>query len=410
MNRLSQSTILTVCLSAATIWIALPAFAQTARRPMPRSQVQSRLLESRLLDGVTAHRDLAYVPGGDGRQRLDLYVPDASEMLPLLLWIHGGGWQGGSKDGCPPLRAGYPQQGYAVASIGYRLTGQAPFPAQIEDCKAAIRWLRAHADEYHLDPDRVGVWGSSAGGHLAALIGTSGGFEAFDVGENLDQSSGVQAVCDFYGPTDFNVFVTTPRYEGHAAAGSPESKLIGGLVLENPEKVRRVNPITYVDENDPPFLIVHGRQDATVPLNQSKLLFETLKKAEVSAHFHTIDGAGHGGIGFHDPSVSEMVRNFFDEYLKRDGNTVGEPAATTSESTVSNTSSSQQSPDREPRRPGISWRKVVASQDRDRDGRISEKEFRGGPALWKRLDQNDDGFITKSEHDSEMPTQRGSRE
>jgi acetyl esterase/lipase len=149
------------------------------------------------LAGVKAHRDLVYVEGGHERHKLDLYLPEKAEgPLPLLIWVHGGGWQNGSKDGCPPLRAGYIERGYAVASINYRLSGHAVFPAQIEDCKAAIRWLRAHAKEYNLDAKRFGVWGSSAGGHLVALIGTSGDVKEFDVGDHLDQSSRVQAVCD----------------------------------------------------------------------------------------------------------------------------------------------------------------------------------------------------------------------
>jgi len=255
--------------------------------------------QSRVPEGVKAHRDLAYAENGHERQKLDLFLPEKSGApLQLLIWIHGGGWQAGSKDCCPALHSGFVERGYAVASIAYRLSGHAIFPAQIEDCKAAIRWLRAHAAEYNLDPRRFGVWGSPAGGHLVALVGTSGDMKQFDVGSNLDQSSRIQAVCDYYGPTDFTVFVTTPGYESHATAESPEAKLIGGTVMENDYKAARVNPITYVSHDDPPFLIVHGDKDPTVPINQSQILFDALKKAGVSAHFHTIHGAGHGGPGF----------------------------------------------------------------------------------------------------------------
>ncbi|MCX7825807.1 MAG: alpha/beta hydrolase, partial [Verrucomicrobiae bacterium] len=136
---------------------------------------------ARVPDGVRAHRDLAYVENGHARQKLDLYLPEkAAAPLPLIIWVHGGGWAAGSKDQCQPLRSGYTSRGYAVASIGYRLSSDAIFPAQIEDCKAAIRWLRAHAKQYGLNPDRFGVWGSSAGGHLAALLGTTGGLKEFD--------------------------------------------------------------------------------------------------------------------------------------------------------------------------------------------------------------------------------------
>src|SRR6185295_6679368 len=144
----------------------------------------SQVPQLRVPDGVKAHRDLVHVEGGHERHKLDLYLPErASEPSPLIIWVHGGGWQNGSKDGCPPLRSGYVRRGYAVASINYRLSGHAVFPAQIEDCKAAIRWLRAHAKEYGYDADRIGVWGASAGGHLVALLGTTSDVKDFDVGE-----------------------------------------------------------------------------------------------------------------------------------------------------------------------------------------------------------------------------------
>jgi acetyl esterase/lipase len=304
---------------------------RTARPgPPPAGQPPARVPA-----GVQAHRDLVYVVNGHERHKLDLYVPDkAKEPLPLIIWIHGGGWQNGSKDGCPPLRAGYTERGYAVASINYRLSGHATFPAQIEDCKAAIRWLRAHAKEYQLDPQRFGVWGSSAGGHLAALVGTSGGVKEFEVGAHRDQSSRVQAVCDYYGPTDFMVCVTTPGYERRAGIDSAEARLLGGAVMDNQEKAARVNPITYVTQDDPPFLIMHGDQDTVVPLNQSQLLFEALKKAGVNVRFHTIKGAGHGGPGFAGPEIDSMVNAFFEAYLKSTPASKEPPEARTTESTA----------------------------------------------------------------------------
>lgn len=351
--------------------------------------------------GVKAHRDLVYVEGGHERNKLDLYLPEkAAGPLPLIIWVHGGGWQNGSKDGCPPLRAGYVAQGYAVASINYRLSGHAVFPAQIDDCKAAIRWLRAHAKEYSLDPQRFGVWGSSAGGHLVALIGTSGDVKAFDVGANLDQSSRVQAVCDYYGPTDFTVFVTTPGYESHATDASPEAKLIGGSVMQNKDKAARVNPITYVTKDDPPFLIVHGDKDPTVPINQSQLLFDALKKTEVSAHFHTIHGAGHGGPGFAGQNIDEMVSQFFAERLK---SISAKAEALTTESTADAAMM-----ERDPRkgmpqsggRRGIPWEVLIGRDDKDKDGKVSKVEFSGPPQLFKVLDQNNDGLLEKTEHEA----------
>jgi len=270
----------------------------------------------RIPPGTRALRDLAYVENGHAQQKLDLYLPEkAAGPLPVIIWIHGGAWRAGNKGMCPATR--FVEHGYAVASVEYRFSQHAPFPAQIEDCKAAIRWLRAHAAEYSLDPERFGVWGSSAGGHLVALLGTSGDVKALETtGGNLDRSSRVQAVCDWFGPTDLTVFASTPGYEGHAAAGSPESSLIGGAVLENKEKAARANPIPYVTKDDPAFLIVHGDRDPTVPPNQSKLLFEALRKAGVSAHLHIIHGAGHGGPGFGGRDIDEMVSGFFEARLK----------------------------------------------------------------------------------------------
>jgi len=264
---------------------------------------------------MTVLRDLEYVPGGHERQKLDLYLPkeaDPTGERPLIVWIHGGAWRAGSKEGCPARR--FVGNGYAVASINYRLSQHAIFPAQIEDCKAAIRWLRVHASEYGYDPNRIGVWGASAGGHLVALLGTSGDVKEFDVGPNAGVSSRVQAVCDFFGPTDFTKMSSFWTTMQHDAPDSPESRLIGGPIQENKDKCRRANPITYVTKDDPPFLIVHGDKDPLVPHHQSEILYEALKKAGVDTTFYTVQGGGHGG--FKDPQVDVLVTQFFDKHLR----------------------------------------------------------------------------------------------
>ena len=271
------------------------------------------------LAGIKAMRDTEYAKVDGKSLLLDLYVPEKADApLPLIVWIHGGAWLGGDKAGCPAM----PQlrRGYAVASLNYRLSNEAVFPAQIHDCKAAIRWLRARAKEYNLDPKRIGVWGASAGGHLVALLGTSGDVKELEGDEgNLDQSSRVQAVCDWFGPTDFlqmAAHVPPGSKLPHDTADSPESKLVGGAIQENKEKVAKANPITYVSKDDPPYLIMHGDKDPLVPHHQSEILAEALKKAGVEMTFKTIEGAGHGGPGFNSPETMKMVEEFFDKHLK----------------------------------------------------------------------------------------------
>lgn len=266
--------------------------------------------------GTKITRDVEYARAGEKSLQLDLYVPprEGSGPVPLIVWVHGGAWRAGSRARTPATQL--LPAGYAVASVSYRLSQEAIFPAQIHDCKAAVRWLRAHAGEHGLDPNHFGAWGSSAGGHLVALLGTSGGVKDLEgkVGTCLEASSRVQAVCDFFGPTNFIAMVAKPSRMDHASARSPESQLIGGAVQKHPDRVRRADPITYVSKDDPPFLIVHGDADPLVPPNQSEILHKALKKAGVEAALYVVKGGGHGG--FRDPKVAPMVRAFFDRHLK----------------------------------------------------------------------------------------------
>jgi acetyl esterase/lipase len=299
------------CLSALALLLSaslceLPG--QDDRRPDPR--------------GATVHRDLAYGPHGE-RNKLDLYLPkDAKGPVPLIIWIHGGGWANGSKGRGGPALALLPK-GYAVASINYRLSGQAIFPAQIEDCKAAVRFLRANAKKYGLDPDHFGAWGSSAGGHLVALLGTSGGVKELEgKGGHPDVSSRVQAVCDWFGPTDLLKMNEQAGKGGridHDAPRSPESRLLGGPLQKRKEQARKANPITYVSKDDPPFLIMHGDKDPLVPIGQSELLQEALKKAGVECTLIRVKGAGHGGRGFSSPENRRRIEAFFSKHLKDRG-------------------------------------------------------------------------------------------
>jgi acetyl esterase/lipase len=294
-------------ISARLVVFGLAAFTGLAQRP-------GEMRAPALPEGAVVHRDLVYVPGGHERQKLDLYLPKGGWNLPLIINIHGGAFKAGSKEMGVPVE--HLARGYAVASINYRLSQHALFPAQIEDCKAAVRWLRAHAGTYGLDPNHFAAWGSSAGGHLAALLGTTGDTKEFDGGDHLDQPSRVQAVVDYFGPTDFLQMDAHRPPDGmvHDAADSPESLLIGGPIQQNPEKTRRANPITYVTKDDPPFLIVHGDADPLVPHHQSELLAAALERAGVPVTFYTVKGAGHGR--FNDPKVAELTGEFLARHLK----------------------------------------------------------------------------------------------
>ena len=274
--------------------------------------------------GIAAKRDVEYVPGGGPRQTLNVFYPEKTDKpVPLVVWIHGGAWQAGGKDRSPamPLL----NQGFAVASITYRFSQNAVFPAQIEDCKTAIRWLRKNAASLNVAPEKIGVWGSSAGGHLVAMLGVAGDMKDWDKGENLDQSSRVQAVCDWFGPSDLisfgpqggNARANNPRpFPASDAADSPEGKLIGGAVPENKDKARAASPTTYVTKDDAPFLIMHGDKDPLVPSAQSTELHELLEKAGVPSKLVILPGAGHGGPQFDARETMRQVSEFFVKTLK----------------------------------------------------------------------------------------------
>jgi acetyl esterase/lipase len=272
----------------------------------------------RLPQGVTAHKNLVYANVGKRELLLDLYVPaDATKPVPLVIWVHGGGWRNGSKDGIGRAHE-LMKRGYAVASVDYRLSGEAVFPAAIEDSKAAVSYLRLNAKKYGLDPDRFGAWGSSAGGHLVALLGVTNDVSLFDTHEvSSKASSKVQAVCDWFGPTDFLRMNDFESRIDHDAPGSQESEFIGAPIQQNPDKVARANPITYVDESDPPFLIMHGDSDLSVPYNQSELLYAALQKAGVESSLYKVVNGGHG---FRNSVDSEekligMAADFFDRHF-----------------------------------------------------------------------------------------------
>ncbi len=290
---------------SVVILAALCFAAGAAETPRPRP----------LPDGARAQRDIAYIDGGHARHTLDVFTPATGTNWPLIVWVHGGAWLAGSKDNCPALR--FLREGYAVASINYRLSQHAVYPAQIEDCKAAIRWLRANAGRFGYDGARIGVWGSSAGGHLVALLGTTGSTREFDTGSLSNVSSRVQCVVDFFGPSDLTRMAAQALPGSkldHDGPGSPESKLVGGPIQQTRELAARANPINFISVQTPPFLILHGDADDVVPIGQSEILHAALKKGGVDSTFHVVKGAGHGFKN--GAEVDPMVTEFFARHLK----------------------------------------------------------------------------------------------
>lgn len=270
--------------------------------------------------------DIAYATASHAQQ-LDIYLPDEGDgPFPVIINIHGGGWIGGDKSFAQvsSMLEGL-KQGYSVVAINYRLSGEAIWPAQINDCKAAIRWVRANADKYKLDPGRIAVWGSSAGGHLSALVGTSGDVkELEDLSQgNPDQSSRVQAVVNWFGPTDFLMMDEHLRASGvtkpmvHSIPDSPESKLIGKNLEDAPELVKEANPGTYISSDDPPFLIQHGMEDNLVPYKGSVLLARKLGQelGYDKVSLELFPATRHGGPAFGSEENLERVYRFLKKHL-----------------------------------------------------------------------------------------------
>ena len=272
-----------------------------------------------------SYTDLAYASGSDA-QKLDLYIPTTGTgPFPVVIMVHGGGFMFGDKadgaglTGVDQLLAA----GYAVASINYRLSAEAQYPAQIYDAKASVRFLRANAGKYNLDPENFGAWGASAGGNLVSLLGTTCGVAELegDLG-NADQSSCVQAVVDWFGPIDFlkmdEQFAGTSCEQSHNAANSPESKLVGAEIQSVPELVKTTNPMNYIDATDSPFFIENGTADCNIPPIQNKDLADALTAAigADKVTYVSLEGAGHGGEQFETEENLKLVIGFLDTYLK----------------------------------------------------------------------------------------------
>ena len=281
--------------------------AKTAQQPSVRPR--------RLREKITVIPDLPYAETENDRQRLNLFLPKQpleNGPLPLVVFIHGGGWQNGDRRSGIGMLAPLVASGkYAGASIGYRLTNEAQWPSQIHDCKAAIRFLRGNASRHGYDGDRIAVIGTSAGGHLVAMLGTSAGVPELEgnLGEFNDHSSRVKCVIDFFGPSDL---ATMGGW--HNSPDSPEARLLGGAIPEKKVLARNASPIQYVTADDPPFLIIHGTADQTVPFEQSTHLHQKLTSVGATALLIPIEGGGHGR--FRNTELDERIAAFLENQLR----------------------------------------------------------------------------------------------
>ena len=283
-----------------------------ARRNNPASSTP------RIPENVRALRDLPYADTENPRQRLDLYLPEKREgiaPLPVIVFIHGGGWRGGDKAGGIGNVGRFVSSGrFAGASIGYRLTGEAQWPVQIHDCKAAIRWIKAHAKEHGLDPEKIAVWGSSAGGHLVSFLGTSGDVPALEgtLGKHTDQNSRVRCVVNFFGPENFLTMVSQESTVDRTTPDYPEALLLGGRVQEKQDAAKEASPVTHISAGDAPILTAHGTKDPLVPYAQATELDAALKKAGVESLLIEMTNGGHG---FRSEELDRRIAQFFDKHL-----------------------------------------------------------------------------------------------
>ena len=308
-----------ITLFSAILFLIINSSTAFAQPPggMPKAKTES--IKNKWLD-------IAYATISPA-QKLDIYLPDEGDgPFPVIISIHGGAFMFGDKaDGqLNPMLEGL-KHGYAVVSINYRLSGEALFPKNINDVKAAIRWVKANAATYKMNPGKIAVWGGSAGGNLSSLAGTSGNVkELEDMGlGNANQSSRVQAVIDWFGPTNFllmdeQLIATGNGKPDHSDANSPESKLMGQKITEIPAKVQLANPETYISKDDPPFLIEHGTKDQLVPTQQSinfaAKLTTVLGKEKITIHL--LEDARHGGPQFETKENLELVFRFLNAVLK----------------------------------------------------------------------------------------------
>lgn len=241
----------------------------------------------------------------------DLWVrEDPEPKLPAIIWLCGGGWILTNRNNYLPNLLPIVHSGYVLVTVDYQGNNEARFPSQLVQIKAAIRYLRANAAKYRIDPDRIGIMGESAGGYFSHLAGVTGETREFDVGPNLEYSSAVQAACPWYGPAECSLDEFCGIKYSHYLD-------LDGKVSLDSELAKRANPITYITENTPPFLLLHGEEDTCVPIWRSEEMYQALVDHGADATFVRIKGAGHADIRFFQPQVMDIIIDFFNRVLKR---------------------------------------------------------------------------------------------
>jgi len=263
---------------------------------------------------IQVERDLVYGKGGDTDLHLDLAMPKTGDgPFPVVICVHGGGWIQGKRQDMGKTIEVLAGRGFVAVTPTYRLAPDSKFPAQIEDCKAAVRWVRANAKKYKINPDRIGAIGFSAGAHLSCLLGVTGKEDGLEgKGGNPDESSRIQAVVSFFGPTDLTLNDWSEDVEKRILI-----PFLGDTIKNKPDLYKKASPVTYVTKEAPPFLFFHGEKDMLVHVEQSKMLAEKLTKAGVSAKVVIVEGEGHGWAGKKlTDNIEEMV-GFLDEKLKK---------------------------------------------------------------------------------------------
>ena len=256
-----------------------------------------------------SHRDIEYARIADVSLKLDLYLPKQANP-PLVIYVHGGAWRTGSKADVPIVKL--LDHGFAIASVDYRLSTQAQFPAQVHDIKAAIRFLRASAEQLHINTKHVAIIGSSAGGHLAALVGVTNGDKKLEgsVGGDLDQSSAVQCIVSLYGASNLQTILSQSTDYGLKMRVPALQLLLGGQPIDKPELAKLASPVAHLDKQDPPLMLIHGDADPQMPPQQSQEFAQAYKALELPVQYIIVAGGKHGGAEFYDAEHTTCIAKF----------------------------------------------------------------------------------------------------